>query len=299
MSLGVDLVPYKTCTMDCVYCESGKTTDLTVDRSEFFPTEDIIQELDSYMSTAPDVDFITFSGAGEPTLHSGIGRIIEFLKTKYPAYKTSLLTNGMLLSNDKVFNEVLNVDLIVPSLDAADPATYARINRPAVSVDLSVLIDSYRKFKQASNALFYLEIFIIPGLNDSPESLDGFKSAISMIKPDRVQLNSLDRPGTETSTPKMTKEAMLKVKEVLDADIYIEIIGKFTGTGKGGGLTDDGEYKNLEQKIMNLVSRRPSTADDIQSALRIPMDRVMTLLDRMKHKKIISIRESERGVFYL
>ena len=299
MSLGVDLVPYKTCTMDCVYCESGKTTDLTVDRAEFFPTEDIIQELDSYMSTSPDVDFITFSGAGEPTLHSGIGRIIEFLKTQYPAYKICLLTNGMLLSDDKVFNEVLNVDLIVPSLDAADPETYARINRPAVDVDLSVLIDSYRRFHKESDALFHLEIFIIPGLNDSPEALKGFKSAISLIKPDRVQLNSLDRPGTEASTPKITRDAMLKVKEVLDDDIEIEIIGKFTGSGDGDNLSGDGVYENLEQKVLNLVSRRPSTADDIQTALRIPMDTVMKLLVRMKHKKIISIRESERGVFYL
>ena len=297
MSLGVDMVPYKTCTMDCVYCESGKTTDLTVERAEFFSTEDIIEELDLYMSNSPQVDFITFSGAGEPTLHSGIGRVIEFLKTRYPDYKICLLTNGMLLPDVQVFNEVLNVDLIVPSLDAADQETYARINRPAVDVDISVLIDSYRRFHQESDALFYLEIFIIPGINDTPEALKQFKFAISLIQPDRVQLNSLDRPGTEADIPRMTEDAMINIKEFLESDIEIEIIGKFTGSGESP--SDDDAYENLEQKILNLVSRRPCTVDDIQTALRVPEGAVIKLLNRMKHKKIISIRESERGVFYL
>ena len=105
-SLGVDLVPPKTCSMDCVYCESGVTTAHTVERKEYFPTKDIIEELDRFLTDSPDIDYVTFSGAGEPTLHSGIGDIIHYLKTSYSHYKVALLTNAMMLNLPQVFEDV-------------------------------------------------------------------------------------------------------------------------------------------------------------------------------------------------
>ncbi|NOY74713.1 MAG: radical SAM protein, partial [Kiritimatiellaeota bacterium] len=198
ISLGVDLVPRKTCSMDCVYCESGKTTCLTVERREFHPTDAVIAELDAYLAGAPELDYITFSGAGEPTLHSGIGEIIAFLKSEYPEYKTCLLTNAMLLPTDEtLFGELKPLDLIVPSLDSAMPEIHAAINRPAAPVDIDALINALARFKKESAASMHLEIFIVKGLNDTKRDVAGFADAIRRIKPDKVQINSLDRPGTE------------------------------------------------------------------------------------------------------
>ncbi|MGC9361302.1 MAG: radical SAM protein, partial [Candidatus Syntrophosphaera sp.] len=129
-SLGVDLVPYKYCPLNCVYCEVQHTTHLTLQREEFFLLEEITSELDDFLSSQPELDYITFSGAGEPTLNSHIGDIVSFLKEKYPRYKLALLTNGILLSDAKVRREVLPCDLVLPSLDACHQDSFEKINRP-------------------------------------------------------------------------------------------------------------------------------------------------------------------------
>src|SRR5208337_2577115 len=118
ISLGVDLVPFKTCSLNCVYCESGATT------AEYVPTDDVISELDRFLSVSPNIDVITFSGSGEPTLHAGIGRIIGHLKLKYPAYKVAVLTNGTLLWNPGVRKSLARADMVIPSLDAVSPGVF-------------------------------------------------------------------------------------------------------------------------------------------------------------------------------
>ncbi|MCK5843944.1 MAG: radical SAM protein, partial [Victivallales bacterium] len=184
ISLGVDLVPRKTCSMDCVYCESGKTTALTIERREYHPTAAILAELDAFLATSPKLDYVTFSGAGEPTLHSGIGEIIAFVKQKHPAYKTCLLTNALLLPTDeKLFEELKPLDLIVPSLDSVIPSKYNKINRPATPVDIEALIDALARFKRESDALTHLEIFIVKGVNDTDADTAGFAEAVRRIRP--------------------------------------------------------------------------------------------------------------------
>ncbi|MBN1863895.1 MAG: radical SAM protein, partial [Victivallales bacterium] len=170
-SLGIDLIPHKTCSMNCVYCESGATTNLTAERAEFHPLEQITSELDRYLDAKPRLDYITFSGAGEPTLYSRIGEIISCLKKKYPQYRTALLTNSTMLVREEVAEAVKDVDLIVPSLDAATPGIFKRINRPAESADCREIIQALVDFRKISRAEFWLEIFIVPGLNDSTYSL--------------------------------------------------------------------------------------------------------------------------------
>jgi len=122
LSLGVDLVPYKYCPLNCVYCEVQTTTHLVTKREEFFPVDEILGELDLFLRGRQQLDYITFSGAGEPTLHSGIGRIIQYIKKTYPSYKLALLTNGVLLNDPSVRAEVLPCDLVLPSLDSATQA---------------------------------------------------------------------------------------------------------------------------------------------------------------------------------
>ena len=129
ISLGLDLVPHKTCSLNCIYCESGKTTNLTIERKEYIPTAVLISELTTFLKTKPKLDYITFSGAGEPTLHSDIGTIVTFIKKNYPDYQLALITNGTLFYLSKLRREVKPVDLILPSLDAVSEKTFKRINR--------------------------------------------------------------------------------------------------------------------------------------------------------------------------
>ena len=284
-SLGVDLVPYKTCSMDCVYCESGKTTNLTLNCQEFYSTSEIIKELDDFLSTEPELDFVTFSGAGEPLLHSGIGDIIQFIKSKFPKYKTALLTNSMLLLDKKIVSSVLNVDMIVPSLDAAFDDIFNEINRPVSRVNCKELIDALRDFKHRSKAIFCLEILFIAGINDSDESLEALYEAVRIIKPDKLQINTLDRPGTENNISALTQDKLLKIAERFQSQgVVVEIPSRSNSDSKN---VEHCELFDVVDKILALILRRPSTLKDISEALSCDKK---IILEKLK------ILESERKI---
>ena len=134
MSLGIDLVPKKVCTLNCVYCEVGKTTKLTTNRMEYVKYDKIISELNQFMSNNPKIDYITFSGSGEPTLNSKIGEVLAYVKQNYPDVKTAILTCGALLSSPQLRSELLEADVVLPSLDAATQAVFNKINRPNAKI---------------------------------------------------------------------------------------------------------------------------------------------------------------------
>lgn len=295
-SLGVDLVPAKTCSMDCIYCESGGTTDFTAERKEYFPTAEVLKELNDFLSGEPDLDYITFSGAGEPTLNSGIGRIILYLKTNFPQFKIALLTNAMMFQDPKVFQEVINVDLIVPSLDAVIPEVFSVINRPVIDIDCAELVETLTRFKRESNALFWLEIFVVPGVNDTPLSIDLLAIAVDKIKPDKVQLNTLDRPGVENWVKAASREEMQFFAEKIAKFADVEIIGKFKD--QGDKAKTDLIPEEIESRILELIARRPCTAEDVASALNCNLTELIGLLDDLQEQEKISSEERERGLFY-
>lgn len=205
-SLGVDVIPYKTCSLDCIYCECGATNCLTLERKEYFPTKDIIASLDSILKDHPELDFITFAGSGEPTLHRGLGDIIHFLKKKYPQYKVAVLTNATLLNDDTTVKDLQKVDLIVPSLDAVSQEAFEKINRPAPHITPASIIAGIKNLKKSFAGEVWLEIFIIPGINDHETELALFKDAIEELGIKKVQLNTLDRPGAVDWIQRVSKE---------------------------------------------------------------------------------------------
>jgi wyosine [tRNA(Phe)-imidazoG37] synthetase (radical SAM superfamily) len=196
-SLGIDLLPFKTCSFDCIYCECGRTSVGTLQRKEFFPTTDVIWELDRFLATEPELDYVTFSGSGEPTLHSGIGEIIRYLKSRHPRYKVAVLTNGSLLGDEDVQAQLHTADLVIPSLDGATEATFQRICQPVPGLTAAAVIKGIASFRRSFPGLLLLEIFIVPGLNDNDSELHALKLAATTIAPDAIQLNSLDRPAPD------------------------------------------------------------------------------------------------------
>ena len=195
ISLGVDLVRPKTCSLNCIYCEAKETTDLTLERKEYVPIDAVIAELDEVLRTKPELDYITFSGSGEPTLNSGIGRVVSFLKEKHPEYRICLLTNGFALGDRQLRSEIEPVDLIVPSLDASNAEEFEVINRPHPDLKFDGFIRDLTDFCRTTKSLVHLELFIVPGVNDSDESIARFVELIRPMRVPLVQLNTLDRPG--------------------------------------------------------------------------------------------------------
>lgn len=210
ISLGVDLIPHKTCSLDCLYCECGQTTLLTQERREYLPTTKIMSALSRILQYEPALDYITFAGSGEPTLHQEIGQIIRFLKENYPGYPVAVITNATLLQDPQVIDDIRQADLIIPSLDAVSQTVFEKINRPVAGLTSAGIIQGIKALRQSFSGRLWLEIFIIPGLNDTDDELDLFRQVLSTIAFDKVQLNKLDRPGAvdwiKTASPQRLQQ---------------------------------------------------------------------------------------------
>ena len=226
-SLGVSLIVPKVCPLDCIYCEARATTDLTMERREYVDINEVLEEIDQVLSEIPPPDYVTFSGAGEPTLNSGIGRVIEHLKKFHPHCKVCLLTNGLLLADNKLQTELAGLDMIIPSLDASNEEEYLKINRPVPGETLEKLVDGIAGFHRDHPAVYMaLEMFIAPGINDSDASLSRFEELVKKISPDAVQLNTLDRPGVVADLVPADNETMEKFAVVLNKIVPVTFISK-------------------------------------------------------------------------
>ncbi|MCK4630771.1 MAG: radical SAM protein, partial [Bacteroidales bacterium] len=273
MSLGVDLVPYKVCSLNCIYCECGFTTNLTIERNEYVPYNEVIQELKRFLSDKPALDFITFSGSGEPTLNSRIGDILKFIKQNYPDIPVAVLTNGTLLKNKQVRTEILDADLVLPSLDVASDLSFRKINRPIHSLDIEDYINGLCEFRKEYQGKIWLEVLIIPGYNNSKEDLKLLKEAFNKIKPDSIQLNTLDRPGVIPGLKAAGKEELEQIADFWGLD-NIEIIAAAPSRKEVKSFRDD-----VESAILETIFRRPCTVDDLVKILGLHISEINKYLD--------------------
>lgn len=295
ISLGVDLVPYKYCPLNCVYCEVHRTTHLIDVRQEFFPPEEIIAELDHFLASAPHLDYITFSGAGEPTLNSSIGSIIAHIRSRYPQYRLALLTNGILMHDERVRREVIDCSLVLPSLDAASQEAFERVNRPVPGLLIGDLIEGLSRFRSEYTGQIWLEVFIIEGVNDSIAELDALIAAITRIAPDRVQINSLDRPGTEDWVLPASAEVLEHVWRRFHAALPmpVEIIAKAHAIA-----ADAAPDEELIARVRSILQRRPCTAEDLSVSLGWHINEVSKLLRELLGAGHIDTKRENRGIFY-
>jgi wyosine [tRNA(Phe)-imidazoG37] synthetase (radical SAM superfamily) len=291
-SLGIDLLPFKTCSYSCVYCECGDTTNLTTARLEFLPTGEVIEELDQVLSGQPGLDYITFAGSGEPTLSRSIGPVITHIKTTHPCYSVAVLTNGSLFPRPDVRDDILRADLVIPTLTTVYQQTFERIHRPHPSLRIDAIIAGMEQFRKMYPGAFWLEVFIIPGLNTSDGELAGLKGAIERISPDRVQLNTVDRPPAEGWVRPAADAELERIRDVLGRS-GIEIISRtlpvsrtMVPAGEAGGM------------IRATLRRRPSTVEDLVRTTGMSGGEVVKILAVLERAGIVTSQRGERGVFY-
>ena len=292
MSLGIDLIPKKVCSLNCVYCEVGKTTKLTLDRMEYVKFEEVITELKQFMSSNPKLDYITFSGSGEPTLNSRIGDVLNFIKKEYPNIKTAILTNGSLLYDKNLRKELLIADVILPSLDAASQYAFRRIDRPNSKLNIETYIQGLVDLRKEYKGLIWLEILLLKGYNDSKKELNLLKEAILKIQPDSIQLNTLDRPGTVQDLIPLTKEEMQGIINYWDLQ-NVEIIASPPQRS-----TIESYNGDIETAILETISRRPCTLDDLNIFLGIHTNEINKYLGGLEANGKIKTVNFERGIFY-
>ncbi len=292
MSLGVDLVPKKVCSLDCVYCEVGKTTLLTMQRKEYIKLDKVKNELKHFFSNNPDPDYITFSGSGEPTLNIGIGDIISYIKEIKPLIPVAVLTNGTLLSDPEVRKALSQANLVLPSLDSATEQGFGRINRPAQGLNISTYLQGVKDFANEFKGDIWLEVFILPGYNDSPEEIHELKKALVGINPKVVQLNTLDRPGTLSGLRGATHDELQQISDMLELNNVVII----AASAKRKNILS--YRKDIENAIIETISRRPCTLDDLTTLLGKNVSEINKYLDVLEADKKIEAVEQSRGVFY-
>jgi wyosine [tRNA(Phe)-imidazoG37] synthetase (radical SAM superfamily) len=291
ISLGIDLVQPKTCQLNCIYCECGATTQLTTERRPYMPFQSVIDELHDYLSFHPAPEVVTFSGAGEPTLNSEIGRIIFFIKNVFPKQRIAVLTNGVNLSDVDVRSELMAADIVIPSLDAVSDAVFRRINRPHFDLNLGKIISGLVQFRRNYKGAMWLEVFIVPGLNDSPQELMLFKEVILQIAPDKIQLNTLDRPGTVEFIRAATQDELEDIIDCWDMD-NVEIIAR-TSRRSIASYRED-----IESAIVQTLARRPLTLADLSEMLGLHSNEINKYLDVLEESQRIEPVIQNRGIFY-
>jgi wyosine [tRNA(Phe)-imidazoG37] synthetase (radical SAM superfamily) len=289
LSLGVDLIPPKTCPFDCIYCEVGPTTVKTRVRQEYIPAAATISELEDYFGGAgPVPDYVTLAGSGEPTLNRGMGRIIARLKEITTA-PVAVLTNGALLNDPEVRLELRQADVILPSLDTVTPELFQSINRPVAGLTVAELIAGLIALRAEYAGQIWLEVLLLRRLNDSQEELTKLKDTLKLIQPDKVHLNTAVRPVVEEYAIPLSTEELEHVAAFLGENA--EVIASF-------GSSQHPKFALSDAEFLATLARRPQTAGDLAEVLGLPVVVVVKRLDHLIREGRVVRAKHQHQDFY-
>ena len=285
----MDPVVPKTCTLDCVYCELGPTTDRTVSRRPYVPVDGILEELGARLAENPDLDFITLSGSGEPTLNSDIGRLIDGIKemTDVPV---AVLTNGTLLTDPEVRAELANADVVAPSVDGVSRAAFERVNRPHESLDPAVIADALVAFAREFRGKIWLEVVFVEGLNDDSGEVDRIAGIIDDVKPDKVHVNTVVRPPAAPHARALTQERLEEIAERFGPTA--EVIAGPAGPSQSAVAGD------ASGVVVAMVARRPVTAIDVARATGMSVAAAAEMLNQLVENGVLSVVRHGESLYY-
>lgn len=249
LSLGIDLVPYKTCSFDCIYCQLGETTRQQLWRRSYVTAERIAAELDEFFaSDRPRPDYVTLSGSGEPTLNAGLEDVIKAIRQRTDV-PVAVLTNGSLFWDALVRKACGLADVVLPTLAACNEAQFEHVHRPADGLTLERHVAGLEAFSQEQSTPMWLELFLIEGVNAGDDDLAAFAELISRIAPARVQLNTAVRPTTEEDVIAVAPAKLDAWAAALGPTA--EVIAEFSHAGRG-------DFAVEASAVLSMCRRRPA-----------------------------------------
>jgi wyosine [tRNA(Phe)-imidazoG37] synthetase (radical SAM superfamily) len=270
LSLGVDIIPKKLCTLDCIYCEVGVTDKRGLARKEYIPAGEILQEVKEVLQEYPHLDHITISGSGEPTLNAKLGEIIRGIKmmTRIPV---AVLTNGTLFSDPRVRQDLMDADIVSPSLDAVTPEVFEKVDRPNPKLKIDKIIEGIKSFKREYRGRLWMEILFVEGINDTDDEVNKMKKVIGEISPEKVHLNTVIRPPAYSSAKPVGKERLEEIQQILGNKS--EIIGFYSKDPLTAEHETDGEA------ILGILSRRPMTVEQMAVSMSMKREEISSCLE--------------------
>ncbi|MGC8604841.1 MAG: radical SAM protein [Desulfomonilaceae bacterium] len=290
-SLGVDLVPFKTCSYDCVYCQLGKTSHKTIDRKEYAPIENALKELEIKLNDGPFPDYISLAGSGEPTLNLGIGRLIRRIK-RLTTVPVAVLTNGSLLWIPEVQESLLDADIVLPSLDAGDEISFRYVNRPHKGISFESMIKGLVEFTAVFSGSVWLEVFLLGGVTGVSPAVKKIARWVNEIAPERVQLNTVSRPPAEEFAFAVNEVRMQELRKLIPGKV--ELI-----TENGFGKMPVAKHQETNNSdILALLSRRPCTVQGVSVGLGMNPGEAAKRLQCLNQQGDIKVVRSNDCIFY-
>ncbi len=288
-SLGIDLVPYKVCSYDCVYCQLGRTSTLTIERDEYVSIDKVLIDLETALSNTSAVDCVTLAGSGEPTLNSGVGRLLKEIKRRY-ALPTAVITNGSLLWKAELRDEMLMADYVLPSLDAGDARMFKAINRPHPELDYKKMVDGIIRFVHEYEGQLSLEVMLLKYINATPIELKKIADQVAIIAPALVQINTAYRPPCESFA------ISLSDKELNDAISFFNVPTELIKPSLSQAELDSAHAKG-EADVMAMLERRPCTLDDLCLGLSMNRLELVKLIEALIGKGAIHEKRNDNRVY--
>ncbi|MFZ5950435.1 MAG: radical SAM protein [Candidatus Rifleibacteriota bacterium] len=289
ISLGVDLTPTKTCSYDCIYCQLSRTKFLTAKRDRFCPPHDVINELREVLSEIATPDWVTFSGTGEPTLNVDLGFIIAELK-KFTQAPVCVITNSSLIHLEEVRNDLLLADRILPTLTTVRQSTFVRIHRPAPGIELNDTLTGLKLFSEKFSGTIEVEIFVIPGINDSDEEISGLHDFIeTMPGISSIYLNTSVRAPLENEVITADQGRLDRFREKLNLRIPVSTAFEHNLIPLRPA---NWNRENAGNEILKLLLRHPCNHEQICQVLGIDPARLTTIIKQLLDENKIIRREN-------
>ncbi len=289
-SLGIDMVPMKTCCLDCIYCQLGPTTVHTDERREYVQVDEVLDELARWLEAGGSADYLTFAGCGEPTLNSELGDAMARARelTDIPV---CLLTNGALLWREGVRSAAMQADLMMPSLDAGTEETLQRINRPVEGITLERYIEGLRATVEGFRGEVWLEVMLVAGVNDSDAELEAIDRAIERIHPAQVQINTVVRPAPAGDARRVDNATLVRARVILGPNATV------ISSAWERGAPDSAEHDAAE--VLALVGRRPVTLQDVAHGLGMHPNEASKYLAHLVGEGDLRTEQRDGQLFYV
>ena len=287
-SLGVDLTPYKTCSLDCVFCQLGRTSEKTITRQEYVPLEMVLFELEDWLKKDGRAEYISLSGSGEPTLHSRFGEVLEFINNK-STIPTAVLTNGTMLHLPEVRYAAALANVVKVSLSAWNQSSYGWVNRPHQQLQFDQLIEGQKTFRAQFKGQLWMEIFLVGGINSIPNDVRKIAAFAKEIGPDRIHLNTAVRPPAEDFATALTRERMEELIHLFHptAEIITEFSAKHADP-----------MQVSQEEIFSMLKRRPCTANQIGKIFGMHFNEVSKYLGNLIRNNQIRTTCKNTSVYY-
>jgi wyosine [tRNA(Phe)-imidazoG37] synthetase (radical SAM superfamily) len=283
----VDLVPFKTCSYDCIYCQLGRTAHKTVERREWVPLNDALEELKGKLASKPD--YITLSGSGEPTLYSKLGELIADIRavTDIPV---AVLTNGSLLWQEEVRRQLMDAHLVIPSLDAGHASMFQAVNRPHESLSFDQMLEGLIDFREEYYGEYWLEVFLLAGHTAIESEVSRITECVRRIKPDRVQLNTATRPTAEDYAVMVNRTRMADIAGRFEPPA--EVIADYRG------VHAQSDFKAGREGVREMIQRRPCSLNDIAEGLNMHRNEAIKYIEELNAEGVLTKRTSGGKLFY-